>query len=89
LGQADEVWEREVDDLRAGVEDLIEERKGERICRSVSLPVGGRRASNAGTSATHVIDARARSYAAAPRRAMPPCRSDSDLRIRILNQSQF
>ncbi len=68
-----------MDDLRAGVEDLIEERKGERICRSVSLPVGGRRASNAGTSATHVIDARARSYAA----RAAPCYAAVPLRLRL------
>jgi hypothetical protein len=29
LGQANKVWEREVDDLRVGVKDLIEECKGE------------------------------------------------------------
>jgi hypothetical protein len=42
-GHANEVWEREVDDLRVGVEDLVEERRGERICERRETRKRGRR----------------------------------------------
>jgi hypothetical protein len=42
-GHANEVWEREVDDLRVDVEDLVEERKGERICEQREMHKRGRR----------------------------------------------
>ena len=41
-GHANEVWEREVDDLRVDVEDLVEERKGERICERREMRKRGR-----------------------------------------------
>ena len=43
LGHANEGWEREVDDLRVDVEDLVEERKGERICERREIRKRGRR----------------------------------------------
>jgi hypothetical protein len=42
-GHTNEVWEHEVDDLQVDIEDLVKERKGERICEQREMHKRGQR----------------------------------------------